>query len=109
MEGGMRPPTTRRARTLVELEAQIQERRRSARRHTLWAMLGVSPAGLLPMLGLGWDFGFGGVVVAGVFITGIEAWRAVQAHADLREAEEAVRKLAASSDEPGSARQSGSR
>jgi hypothetical protein len=85
-----------------EVEAEVGERRRAARWHTLWAFLGVSPAGALPMLGLGWDFGFGGVMMAGILITGIEAWRAVQAQADRREAEERLRQLRAEAPNPAS-------
>lgn len=83
-----------------ELQAEIYDKRRSARRHTLWASLGVSPAGVLPMLGLGWDFGIAAVVSVSVAVSGIEAWRAVQAWADVREAEESLRQLPPATSDP---------
>jgi hypothetical protein len=78
---------------LAEYDAQIAESQRQSRRHSLFAVLGLSPAALLPILGLGMDFGPEIAVVASVFVTGIESWRAVQARADQREAEEGRRRL----------------
>ena len=74
---------------LVELNREIEAKRRSCRRHGIWALLGVSPAALLPILGLAVDFGGGVALAACVFVSGLESWRAVQAHADLKEAQEA--------------------
>jgi hypothetical protein len=78
---------------LAEYDAQIAESKRKSRRHWLFATLGLSPAALLPILGLGMDFGPEIAVLATVFVTGIESWRAVQARADGKEAEEERRRL----------------
>jgi hypothetical protein len=78
---------------LAEYDAQIADSKRKSRRHSLFAVLGLSPAALLPILGLGMDFGPEVAVAASVFVTGIESWRAVQARADQREAEEGRRRL----------------
>ena len=78
---------------LLELADRIESKRRAASRHSLFAILGVSPAWILPMAGLATDFGLGIAIVASVLITGLESWRADQARADLREAEEAQQRL----------------
>lgn len=72
---------------LSENEARIADARKAVRRHSLFALCGLSPAAVLPILGLGADFGFEAAVLASVLVTGVESWRAVQAKADLREAE----------------------
>ena len=76
-------------------EEEIAEHRRAARRHGLFTLLGASPASVLPMLGLAADFGFQMVVVASVFVAGLEAWRWVQARADQRTAEQKRERLVA--------------
>lgn len=78
---------TPRAGAIAILESEIKALRRRKNRHTLFALLGVSPAAVFPMLGLAVDFGWEIVGVASVFVVGWEAWRAVEASADLREAE----------------------
>jgi len=78
-------------------------RRRAARRHTLWAILGVSPTTLIPLLAAVHDFGPEIVGVAAVVIVAIEGWRAVRARTDAREIEAALEEVEASLEGRGSA------
>ena len=68
-----------------ELAIELEKRERAARRHTIWAVLGVSPAGLIPLIAATNDFGVAALVVGVVCITGIEAWRAAKARGDASE------------------------
>jgi hypothetical protein len=83
-----------------DLEQRLRSARSSARRHGLWAVLGFSPGALIPMLGVLHEYGAAAVVAISVFVVGMEAWRAVQAHMD---AAELAAKLDACG-EPGSRR-----
>jgi len=68
-----------------DLEERLRSARSSARRHGLWAVLGFSPGALIPMLGVLHEYGAAAVVAISVFVVGVEAWRAVQAHMDAAE------------------------
>lgn len=76
-----------------DLEERLRVRRRAARRHTLWAVLGVSPATLIPLLAAVHDFGPEIAGFAAVLVLGVEGWRAVQARADVREIEAALEEV----------------
>lgn len=88
-----KPEANRMGPALREVEAQLARSRRARDRHAVFALLGLSPAAVLPMLGLAIDFGFEVVLIASVFVSGLESWRAVQSGADAREAEEERRRL----------------
>ena len=68
-----------------DLEERLRSARSSARRHGLWAFLGFSPGALIPMLGILHEYGAAAVAAISVFVVGVEAWRAVQAHMDAAE------------------------
>ena len=68
-----------------DLEERLRSARSSARRHGLWAFLGFSPGALIPMLGVLHEYGAAAVAAISVFVVGVEAWRAVQAHMDAAE------------------------
>lgn len=76
-----------------DLEEQLQKRRRASRRHTLWAVLGVSPGAIVPLLAVASEFGITVVAALSFFVAAVEAWRAVQARADAQEIEEKLRQV----------------
>ena len=80
----------------AELAVEIEAREQAARRHTLWALLGVSPAGLIPLLAASSDFGVAALLTGAVCITGIEAWRALRARAEAAELRDELRHRASS-------------
>ena len=76
------------ATQLADCEARMEAARKAANRHGLFALLGVSPASLLPMIGLGIDFGAMAILGAGAVVVGLETWRWARARAEYRAAEE---------------------
>lgn len=64
-----------------DLSAQLESREAAARRHGLWAVLGVSPAALVPLIATASDFGVTALVAGSILVTGVEAWRALRARA----------------------------
>lgn len=79
----------------VELTQELGERRKAARRHGLWAILGLSPAAVVPFIATAHEFGIALASACTVFVSGIEAWRAFQAHMDARECEARIRHTSA--------------
>lgn len=70
--------------TVVEVEMRdLQDRREellnAARRHTLWAVLGLSPGAIIPLVVSVGEMGMGVFVAALVAMTGTETVRAVRA------------------------------
>ena len=65
-----------------DLEEQVRAARSAARRHTLWAVLGVSPGAAIPLRLSVHELGLAMIVVFSVFVTGVERWRALQARMD---------------------------
>lgn len=59
----------------AELETQFRATRAAARRHTLWAILGVSPGALIPLIVTANHFGIAMAAGLGVLLAGIEFWR----------------------------------
>ena len=82
-----------RAQSIEILEGEIRELRRKKTRHSVFALAGLSPVALLPMIGLAADYGAEVALVLSVFVMGWEGWKAVQAGADIREAESEMRQL----------------
>lgn len=84
----------------AELEAQFLATRAAARRHTLWGLLGGSPAAVIPLVIAGIHYG---VVVACVFmvvVCGVELWRgsrlfnvAAELESRLKETSDAIEAL----------------
>jgi hypothetical protein len=69
----------------AELTQQLEARRKAARRHGLWAVLGLSPAAVVPFILTAHELGIAVAVGCTVFVSGVEAWRAIQAHMDAEE------------------------
>lgn len=92
---------------MLQQELQICDERiaageKSARWHGIFALLGASPAALLPMVGIGIDFGPMAVLAASACVVGIEAWRYRRAQAEVEDAmEERARLLEAADQNPG--------
>ncbi len=57
-----------------DLERQIQALERKRQRHALWAVLGVSPAALLPALGLLAEGSIGLLILLSFLVTGTQAF-----------------------------------
>ena len=77
----------------VDLLERLNSRQVAVRRHTLLAILGVSPSVLLPAVG---TFGDGGVVALALIILlmiGLESTRAVRAKRDVAELKRALIRL----------------
>ena len=71
----------------------LAERERAARRHTLWALLGVSPAGLIPMIGAVSEFGVPVLVAGMTAIAATETLRAVRARGEAQALRERLHAL----------------
>ena len=69
-----------------DLETRLETARREQRRHTLWALLGVSPAALPILFAVG-DRGAAAVAVATVGIFAVEGWRAFTSGREARRIE----------------------
>ncbi len=76
-----------------ELEGRLASKRKASRRHTVWALLGVSPGALLPFGALLGESALGAAVILGVLVTATEAWRAVRARAEATKLEMALKRL----------------
>ena len=83
------------AHRLEECETRIAESRKAAKWHGLFAVLGVSPASLVPMVGLGVDFGAVAILGASAAVVGLESWRYFRARGELRDAESERERLLA--------------
>jgi hypothetical protein len=75
----------------AELTQQMEARRKAARRHGLWAVLGLSPAAFVPLILMAHELGIAIAAGCTFFVSGVEAWRAFQAHMDAKECEAALR------------------
>ena len=74
---------------------------RRARRHLLWAAIGLSPAALVPFLAFLFDGSFGLVVLLLVLVVLIEGWRFLRASSEARRHQVVVdRLIAGHADEP---------
>lgn len=71
----------------AELTQELEKRRMAARRHGLWAVLGLSPAAIVPFIATAHEFGIAAASACTIFVSGMEAWRAIQAHMDAKEYE----------------------
>ena len=75
------------SRLAVELrdwDERIKSAQRAADRHGAFALLGVSPASVLPMLGMGIDFGAAALIGASVVVGGLETWRWIRSRSQVR-------------------------
>jgi hypothetical protein len=65
-----------------DLEEALEARRRATHRHFLWAVLGLSPAAFLPMIGLLRGGSLVLVLVLGTLVTVVELIRGMKARGD---------------------------
>lgn len=79
----------------AELRQELEAKRVAARRHGLWAMVGLSPAAVVPLIVTAHEFGIVVASACTVFVSGVEAWRAIQAHMDAQECEARIRAVSA--------------
>lgn len=63
----------------ADLEAAIEEARAAGRRHTTWALLGMSPGALVLIIAAGHEYGVVAALLASLGISGIEVWRGLKA------------------------------
>ena len=76
-----------------ELLARIDEREAAVRRHTIWAVLGVSPGAVIPLfLTLG-QMGWLSLLIAMVLMVVWELFKAGRARAEANELREELRRL----------------
>jgi hypothetical protein len=68
---------------IADLDRDLKKRRRQRFWHWIWTLLGVSPAALLPLVGLVEQGVVAPIVVLVVGVTGMEWWRAVRAGKDV--------------------------
>ena len=92
------------APALLQQELQMCDERikaaeKASSRHGIFALLGASPATLLPMLGVGIDFGPMALLAASACVVGLEGWRYFRAQAEVRDALEERARLTAAVDE----------
>ena len=76
-----------------DLVESLKAARGSARQHTFWAALGVSPGAALPLFMSLSEAGVAGVVAASCVVAALEAWRAVQANRKADRIEERLARL----------------
>jgi hypothetical protein len=83
---------------VLDLEKALDARRSATHRHFLWAVLGLSPAAFLPMVGLLRGSGLVLAVVLGALVSVVEVIRGIRAkrsfYATLDEYERGRRRLA---------------
>jgi hypothetical protein len=59
----------------AELSAELVRTRAAARRHTLWGLLGASPAALVPLIVTANHYGIAAAGGLCVLLAGVELWR----------------------------------
>ncbi len=84
-----------------DLEEQQLSRRAAARRHTLWALLGVSPTAAIPLLAAT-RFGVGMFAILSLCVAVVEAWNAIRAHMDATDIEGRLKRLSSTLDQSAS-------
>ena len=76
-----------------DLLDRLQEREAAHHRHTMWALIGVSPGALIPLVISMSQVG-ASVLAGSVFLmTAVEGWRALRAKRDVAELKETLREL----------------
>jgi hypothetical protein len=77
----------------ADVTERLRVRESQARRHTLWALLGVSPIGLIPLVATTSEFGVAALAGGMLVITVREALRAMSAHSEVSELREELHRL----------------
>lgn len=83
-----------------DLELELESRRSAAHRHALWAMLGVSPGAVIPLLASFHEMGMVALAIGVLLVTGVEAWRAIQARMDAAELVQRLRRFGPEEGDP---------
>ena len=78
-----------------DLEEQLAAKEAQVRKHTFWAVLGVSPGAILPLIFSLGELGIAALVVGVVAMTVLEVWRAYRAQAEVTAIERSLRALEA--------------
>jgi hypothetical protein len=78
---------------LEDMERRLQAVRRKERRHLLWMVLGVSPAAILPALGLLREGNLGLLVLLGVLVTFSQWYSWTKASNEAERLEKAILRL----------------
>jgi hypothetical protein len=76
-----------------EAAERVEAVRKKKRRHGLWALLGISPAAMLPAIGLLLEGSLGLLVLLGFLVTGTQGYAWMKSMKEEEEAEEALRRL----------------
>lgn len=77
----------------ADIAERLRVRESEARRHTLWALVGISPVGLIPLVATTSEFGVAALVGGMLVITVREALRAMSAHSEVSELREELHSL----------------
>ena len=78
-----------------DLELRIRTARRRERRSAVWAFLGISPAAIIPALGLLLEDNFGLLILLGCLVTLTQLIRMVRAAGEAKALESELRHLRA--------------
>ena len=76
-----------------DVEERLERREKDARRHTLWALLGVSPSALIPLVAAGSELGVWAVIVGMLVVVTKESLAAFRAHGEASDLREELHRL----------------
>ena len=78
---------------VADVSRELEARERAARRHTVWALLGVSPAAAIPLVATASEFGMWALLAGMTAVALRETLGAVRAHRDVAELREKLHSL----------------
>ena len=81
------------AEDVIDVSRELDGRERAARRHTIWALLGVSPVAVIPLVATASEFGVWAFLAAMSVVAARETLLAVRAHRDASELRERLHAL----------------
>jgi hypothetical protein len=80
---------------IEDLERELRAVRKKERWHFVWALVGISPAALIPAIGLAWEGSFGLVVLLALLVTVSQFLLGVKATGKANRLERALESLRA--------------
>lgn len=80
----------------ADVTERLKKRESEAQRHAFWAVMGVSPVGLIPLVATASEFGVAALVGGMLIISVREALRAMRARSEASELREKLHSLNAS-------------
>ena len=86
-------PSANRSLEIEVLEENLRSVQRREKRHLLWMVLGISPAAVLPALGLLREGNIGLLLLLGVLVTGSEWFAWIRASHEAERLERKLREL----------------